>query len=300
MKKFLILAFLSIGLASAQEISYQGNFSDGTGDAYNGYISVTARLLDSSKTIPMVWEEAHDSVLVKNSVYSIILGSKFSLSGVDFKNPYHLQLVVNNVISNPVPLSFVPYAVSANTVTGNVASTATIDSGLVVKTVNGIADDVTIAVDSTLTLNAANNVITVGVNQSVINNHISIGDSMVVTSINGLRDSVVLKGDSTIDVSVSGNVITVSVNQDKLDAAAWSQDSTGLGTDLLVKGHGFQFDVWRGDLPDCDSSTLGTMLLQTSETNPKVAVSTATNIRICLVKSGAYQWAGYTIDFTVP
>ena len=118
MKKFVlkVVVVLSFGimpfLGYAEvpgTMSYQGYLSDAQDRAFDGTTDITFSIPSTT------WTEIHQGVPVKQGVFGVLLGSKNSLTGVDFSQAHSLRIEVNSV-SQTVPLSSVPYALHAKTV----------------------------------------------------------------------------------------------------------------------------------------------------------------------------------------
>ncbi len=90
-------------------MSYQGYLSDTSDKPVDGTIDITFSIPSTT------WTETHQGVQVKQGVFGVLLGSKTSLTSVDFSQPRLLRIDVNGT-SQTVPLSSVPYALHAKTV----------------------------------------------------------------------------------------------------------------------------------------------------------------------------------------
>ena len=298
--RFLIATFIlcCVQIVCAQQFIYQGRYSSSADSTFTGHINVTARLLDSSLAIPLVWEETQDSVNVVKGVYQLALGASSDLGTLDFNKNYYLQLTVNNVLLSPSKLLFVPYAVVAQNVTGNVASTASIEPGLAVSSVNAFKDSIMVQGDSSIIETTSDNIITLGANTSAINKSLSLKEGVVLKSLNGFKDSLVIKAHSSISISAEGNNILLKVNENKLGTYTWSKDSSSVETDGILRGQGYKFEIWRGDLPTCNAANLGKMLLHTRNTDLNTPISEV-EISICLINLTVYRWIPYDYPYFV-
>jgi len=90
-------------------MSYQGYLSDAQNRPFDGTTDITFSIPSTT------WTEIHQGVPVQQGVFGVLLGSKKSLTGVDFSQARSLRIDVNSV-SQTVPLSSVPYALRADTV----------------------------------------------------------------------------------------------------------------------------------------------------------------------------------------
>ncbi len=90
-------------------ISFQGYLEDDSGNPINGTTEINF-------SIPsMVWNEYYPAVSINNGVFSVVLGRQSSLAEIDFTQILQLHIEANG-ISQPIPISSVPYAFHANTV----------------------------------------------------------------------------------------------------------------------------------------------------------------------------------------
>ncbi|MGB6650497.1 MAG: hypothetical protein WBG01_18385 [Bacteroidota bacterium] len=147
----LTLFILAIGTAAAlaevpKTISYQGVLGDGSGNpSTDTSAALTFRLYDTGSGGTAIWEETQ-SVLFSNGLFTAILGSTAPL-GLPFDSQYWLGISVNggSELSPRTPLTSSPYSLKAGDV----------DSGKVVKSINGLRDDVVLAGGSNVTVSSA-------------------------------------------------------------------------------------------------------------------------------------------------
>ncbi len=173
--KFIIFSFLvlqTLLLANQpHKLNFQGILTDNLGaPAADSTYTFGFSIYDAEVAGNKLWEET--KVLnTANGVYQTTLGNDSSLTILPFDKTYYVQITVNNTVlplrSKLIP---VPYAISANTVTGTIAATTQIADGLVVKGLNGLTDHVNIQVAGqlTITTDPASNAIIVTDTGSVI------------------------------------------------------------------------------------------------------------------------------------
>jgi hypothetical protein len=138
-----MLTALAAWSAVPQLISYQGVLTDGAGTAVpdNTY-NITFSLYDVSSGGTALWTETQ-SVSVSGGIFSINLGTQNSLT-LTFDTAYWLGVSVDGG-AELVPrriLTTSPYSMRARTV----------DDGAVVKSLNGLTDDVTVAAGTNVTI----------------------------------------------------------------------------------------------------------------------------------------------------
>ncbi len=99
-----------------------------------------------------LWEESK-LLTTSHGIYQTTLGNDSTLNTLSFNAQYYVQITVNStVLPLRTKLTTVPYAISANNVTGNVSATATIADGLVVKSINGLQNNMDFQVEGSLTM----------------------------------------------------------------------------------------------------------------------------------------------------
>ncbi len=150
----LIFSLLYIGFANQpHKLNFQGILSDNLGaPAVDSSYTFGFSMYDAEVAGNKLWEETK-VLTTSNGVYQTTLGNDSSLTILPFDKTYYVQIAVNNTVlplrSKLIP---VPYAISANTVTGNIAATTQIADSLVVKGLNGLTDHVNIQVAGQLTI----------------------------------------------------------------------------------------------------------------------------------------------------
>ena len=120
---FIILA-IRIGQAQIpQTINYQGVLRDTAGTIIpDGSHDLLFTVFDTASGGNMLWQETHPSVMVKNGLFNVILGSISPLLNplnLSFNNQYWLEVNVNGKVLAPrVKMTSTPYSLSAQSVTG--------------------------------------------------------------------------------------------------------------------------------------------------------------------------------------
>ncbi len=129
-------------------LSFQGvlNNQQGTAVVDSNYI-FNFSIYDDEKAGNKLWEESK-LIQTHGGAYQTILGNDSSMHALPFDQTYYVQVMVNNtLLPTRSKLTPVPYALSANNVTGNIAP------GLAVKSLNGLTDGVLLDVDGMLEMN---------------------------------------------------------------------------------------------------------------------------------------------------
>lgn len=165
----IVLAAVAAWSSVPSLISYQGVLTDGAGTAVpNGSYSITFSLYDVDTGGAALWTETK-SVFVTGGIFNVTLGTQTSLN-LPFDTTYWLGVSVDGG-DELVPrriLTTSPYSMRARSV----------DDGAVVRSLNGLTDDVTIAP---------------GTNVTIVQNN----DSLIVSASGG--------GGGDLDWTINGN-----------------------------------------------------------------------------------------------
>lgn len=172
MKRVFILGFIitliltQFGLADIpQTISYQGLLTDDDGKpVHDGNYSIVFRIYDSSLGGVALWTETHSSVAVVNGIFNVILGGAALPSPLNlpFDKPYWLGITVNGSVLNPlIQLTASPYSLNSRSVADGAVTSAKIPSGQVVKSINTLKDNVTLAAGTNVTITPSGNTLTI-------------------------------------------------------------------------------------------------------------------------------------------
>jgi hypothetical protein len=145
------VAILAIGTTAAiaevpRTISYQGVLADGSGSpSTDSSATLTFRIYSTGSGGSPAWEETMP-VLLSGGLFTAILGSSTPLN-LPFDRQYWLGISVNggSELSPRTSLTSSPYSLQASDV----------DSGKVVKSLNGLRDDVVLAGGSNVSVSSA-------------------------------------------------------------------------------------------------------------------------------------------------
>jgi hypothetical protein len=169
MKRMLILCALSfvLGMQAAwgqipQTISYQGVLTDASGAAVaDGNYNLTFKLYDAATNGTELWTEAQ-SVDVSNGIFNVILGSTNPLA-LSFDKPYWLGVTVgqDSELTPRIELTAAAYSLNARSIADSAVTGSKIANGQIVRSVNSIKDDVTLAEGDNITITHDGNTITI-------------------------------------------------------------------------------------------------------------------------------------------
>ena len=113
-------------------ISYQGVLTDDGGTALSGPYNFQFRIYAAAEGGPILWQEDHAGVMVEKGIFNVILGGYVSLGGLEFDQPYFLEiLVAGGVLSPRSALTSAAYSLCARAVEDGAVSTDKIQDGAV-------------------------------------------------------------------------------------------------------------------------------------------------------------------------
>ena len=180
----------------------------------NAEIQLHVSLNDAAEGGKVIWSETHTTTL-NNGWFNVELGSNVELpSAAKFTENLWVSLAVNSEpeILNRIPLSIAAKSIMAHSVNGRIIKGTSIDNDVLVKSFNGLKDDVIFEGDSSFVLNAESNTIKLSLSSNAIQAD-NISKGAVVQS--KIKDEAVTEG--KLKISNKGN--------DKTDGyvLAWDQ-----------------------------------------------------------------------------
>jgi hypothetical protein len=128
-KAILILCLLVAAPAQAmvpKTVSYQGFLTNASGQPMNATVDIAFRLYGAATGGPTLWLETHESVVVSNGVFAVVLGSLVPL-GLPFDQQYYLGVTVgaDPEMTPRQALTSAPYAFRASQTNAFVANAVT-------------------------------------------------------------------------------------------------------------------------------------------------------------------------------
>ncbi len=143
-------------------INYQGVLKDNSGVVVpDGDYSITFKLYNTSSGGTEAWTETK-TLPVAGGVFSTMLGSVNPIN-VQFTEQYYLGITIasGSELTPRLQLTSVPYSMISQTVPDNSLTSNKINSGEVVKSVNGLKDNVNIVAGNNVTITPNGNDITI-------------------------------------------------------------------------------------------------------------------------------------------
>jgi hypothetical protein len=192
----LALALFSGGALEAQvpqTMSYQAILTDASGVIVpDGTYNITFRLYDHPSEGILHWSETLSAQVAKG-IFNAILGSTTPLL-IAFDRQYYLAVSVNGGPEplTRTPLTSSPYSLNARSVAAGAVTSGSIAAGQVVKSINSLRDDVTLAAGSNVTITPSGNTLTIAA---------ADGDGGDITSV--IAGTGLSGGGSTGDVAIS-------------------------------------------------------------------------------------------------
>lgn len=175
----LILSLITqLGYAEIpRTMSYQGLLTNASGNPVaNGKYQLVLSIYDSESGVSPLWTETHTNVAVVNGIFNVILGDAGAPLSLPFDEEYWLGIAVGSgsELQPRIKLTSVAYSlnsanaesVSDGTVTkdklaNNAITSSKIASGQVVKTLNGLKDDVILAEGANITITKSGQKLTI-------------------------------------------------------------------------------------------------------------------------------------------
>lgn len=143
-----------------QTINYQGVLKDASGVVVpNGYYNITFRLYSSGTQI---WTETH-SISVVSGVFNAQLGNLTSINPADFGDDMSLGITVGTgaELTPRIELTSVPFSIMSMTVPNGTLTATKIADAQVVKSLNGLKDNVSLVAGSNVTITPSGNNLTI-------------------------------------------------------------------------------------------------------------------------------------------
>lgn len=193
-----LLCVVQLAFAQPETISYQGVLSQPGGvRAPDGAYEITFGLYTQPTGSQAQWAETL-SVPVLDGFFSVVLGETNPID-LNFTQQFWMAMRVNGSpeLTPRIKLNATPYSFSANTVADSGVVGRTIAKGHVVRSINSLTDNVTLAGGQNITIEQNGNTLTI------------TGGGGVV-SINGLQDQITIQTEGGATVSQDGNTITIT------------------------------------------------------------------------------------------
>ncbi len=251
---FLFLCSLLIYVSGfpqiPKRISYQGLLTtSGGGTATNGDYHISFNIYDSLSGGSRLWSENQDQVAVSKGTFHVILGSNIPLD-LPFDRSYYMEMTVTSGpgISAPVTIlprsefTSSPYSFRADSAL--YAQAANIPNGTVVKSVNGLRDNITLngAGGATVTSSGDSLIITAsGGGGTGIQGVQNTNSTLDISNPNGPTATINLK--LPLSATASTSAATVGVTNQSSGPALSGLSASGIGV-LGGSTDAGQFGVW--------------------------------------------------------
>ena len=232
-----VIAFSSINIFSQaipKQISYQGVLKDASGNILTGDFTMIFKIYDDPSGGSALWTEIQ-TVAVANGLFNVQLGSTNPIATVPFDRLHFLGITIGTeselsprILLSPSPYSFMAMNVLDDVITNNkiqdgAVTEAKIASNEVVKSLNGLKDNVNLIEGSNITLTPSGNDITIS------------STATGVGTITGLTAGSGLTGGGTsgnVILSVADNGITAVMLQDNSITSVKITDGTIVNNDI--------------------------------------------------------------------
>ncbi len=220
MKRTYVLAALMAVFAASfayaqipQTMSYQGMVKDQTGQLLSGTHNLTFKIYDQPGSTTPLWEETHNNEQIVGGIFNVILGASRSTANpltLAFDKPYFLGVTIDGTteLAPRVALASSPYALNAYRVADSAVTTnsirngavtagkiadgavtsSKIPNGTVVRSINGLHDNVTLKAGTNIALNTNGDTITINASGGSGGNQvrrITVGPGMTASSDTG-------------------------------------------------------------------------------------------------------------------
>ena len=208
---FLIFFFISGVLFSQvpQTISYQGVLTDAAGtNVADGDYSIVFTLYDALTGGTNLWTETQ-TVTVSGGLFNVILGSVNPVN-LEFDKQYWLGISIEggDELSPRTELTSSAYSLNTKNIPDNIVTAEKVADGNLVRSVNSLKDNVTLAAGSNVNISESGNTITISA---------SGGGSEGISSLDGVSNDggnidLVAGSNVTITPDDANNKITISAS----------------------------------------------------------------------------------------
>lgn len=241
LKLFSVLLFYSTVFSQSipQRMNYQGVLKDGSGIILpDGSYSLTFKLYNNSTGGAALWSETQ-SVNLQSGIFSTQLGSITPIT-LPFTERYYLGVSVGagSELAPRIPLSSVPYSFMSLNVPDSSLSAIKISNGQVVKSLNGLKDNINLVAGSnvTITPNGNNlNISSTGGGSGGISGSGSVNYVPMFSGSTAIGNSVIYQ--------LNGNIGIGTTNPDKKFVVAGdaqiNEITVGLGGGLVPNNSAF-------------------------------------------------------------
>lgn len=260
-------------------LSYQGVLHDGAGGAVpNGSYDITFRLYDVASGGTALWSETN-TVSVQGGIFSIILGNVTALN-LPFDEQYWLGVSVDggSEFSPRRPLTASAYSLKTKSVEDGSVTGAGLADNSVVRSVNSLQDDVTLAAGPNVSISSS-------------------GDSLIIGATSVGDDDWTVVGNDMYS-SVSGN-IGIGTTNPTTNLHVEDNSNSVIGIRLRNMNTGSQatqrifFDNEQGEVAGIQilgsgwpGVTSNRMTIFNNRTNGRIDLNTAGFVQMTLANSG--------------
>ncbi|MEN8194199.1 MAG: hypothetical protein ABFS12_15350 [Bacteroidota bacterium] len=157
----LITSLITFGQVP-QTTSFQGVLADSEGSVLSdGTYSLNFKLYDATEKGTLLWEEIQVAKTV-SGIFSVILGKVKSLD-LPFDKPYWLEISIDggDPLLPRVELTSSAYSLNTKAIPDNIVTGKKVADGNLVRSINTLKDNVTLAAGSNVVITETNNTITI-------------------------------------------------------------------------------------------------------------------------------------------